>query len=123
MFGDAEGTADFDEAITIARNEGEELHALSVTDDLARALVAVGRLDAGVSLLLEVADGYAAAGQPSWAAQAERWVALALHEAGRDQDAVTIHRQALERDGVHQDVVISRQSLAQLELEIEPQQG
>ncbi len=123
MSGVAEGTADVDEAITIARNEGEELHALSVTDDLARALVAVGRLDAGVSLLLEVADGYAAAGQPSWAAQAERWVALALHEAGRDQDAVTIHRQALERDGVHQDVLASlRQSLAQLESEIEPQQ-
>lgn len=90
-----------DEALALGRAHGADWFVADVLDTRARVLAAGGRVEEAVACALQAADGFAGTGDLGAAAGSETVAARALRSAGRDADAATLYRSALEHaDGV-----------------------
>jgi cellulose synthase operon protein C len=109
---DAGGLDNLDEVLRIARENEADWLAADVTDSKARALSVLGRTDEALSLALEAADLYTAAGDPASGGGSELYAARVLVEADRQEEAVALYRSAIDRaEGVPNLVAIASMEL------------
>ncbi|UCR88203.1 hypothetical protein [Mycetocola spongiae] len=95
--GDPAGLEDLAAVEQIAREQGADWLIAEVTDSTARALGALGRGDEAIAAALRAADAFADCGDEGNAAMAELFVARALGESRRLEEAVPMYRAAIDR--------------------------
>lgn len=96
-FGDAEGLAEFDEAIVLASSHGAQWNEADLRDSKGRGLLALRQITEGVAELLCAADAFASVGDEQAAAMSELAVGRVLAHESRFDESFTAFRSALER--------------------------